>query len=772
MSPSDAIFNASELVALTRLPSWVIAVVALVLALALVLGTRATRGAPTSVRAGLFALRAAACAGVVALLLEPGLRLMATSKEANRVVIAVDTSASMGEDEGGRTRMRAAAAAAHELVDELVRRPEPFEPELWIFDGTARKAGPGDLDALASGAQPPTGAASRLAAALEVVPHGSGAPPLGGVVVISDGADTTGLSPALTPELRDAALRLGAPVHTVPIGAATRFKDLALERVVTDELAFVRNKVTIEVNVRSKGFDATVPLTLKEDGRPIASTDVTVNDGETSKASITFEPQRAGKRVYTVTTPVLADERIAENNRVDFTLTLIRDRIRVLLVAGRPSWDERHVRRILKENPSVDLISFFILRSTTDLTNAGNRELSLIPFPTRELFTEELDTFDVVIFQDFNYRPYQMAPYLQNVQQFVEEAGGGFMMIGGELSFSEGDYEGTPIADVLPVRLLPGTGHLSTESFAPLLTDAGKSHPVTDLGELSGVDAQGGLSTLPPLEGLNLVAGVREGADVLLAHPYLNVGSAPAPVVAVAEIGKGRSMAVLTDSTWFWGLPHVGAGGRGDAHRRFFANALRWLIRDPELSRTRIVVDLPDATRGVEPGVAVPLEVRTFNSRYQPEGGDGVVVTLTPLDATDGTAPTVLQGTTGDDGAWRASFEPPSTGVWRVRVDATAGTGAEAKAIGSDEDAFVVRATAAEKLFAEPRPDVLAALAAAGGGRMVEADLVRRLPFVDREVQRVHRQRTEPLWNHAWVIGALTALLGAEWWWRRRRGFA
>lgn len=772
MTPQDAAFNASELVALTRLPGVAIAAIVAALGVAVVLGALATRGAPTAVRVGLLSLRVLLCAGVVALVLEPGLRLMATSVEPNRVIIAIDASASMTEKDGDTTRAQRAAVAARELVADLATRQAPFQPELWWFDGEARRATPEELDALAAGTRAPDGKASRLAAALDAVPVGEGAPPLGGVVLFSDGADTSGLSPALTPELREAAARLQAPVHTVAIGTAARFKDVALERVIADELAFVRNKLTIEVNVRSKGFDVGVPLTLKEDGRPVATTEVVVVDGSSVKASFTFEPQRAGKRIYTITAPVLADESIAENNRVDFTLKLIRDRIRVLLVAGRPSWDERHVRKLLKENPSVDLISFFILRSTTDLTNAGNRELSLIPFPTRELFTEELSTFDVVIFQDFNYRPYQMAPYLENVKQFVEETGGGFMMIGGELSFSEGEYEGTPIADVLPVHLLPGTGHLSSETFSPLLTDAGRSHPITDLGELSGGEAQGSLSALPALEGLNLVGGVREGADVLLAHPFLNVGAQPAPVVVVAEIGKGRSMAVLTDSTWVWGLPHVGAGGRGDAHRRFFANALRWLIRDPELSRTRIIVDIPDATRGVEPGAAVPLEVRTFNSRYQPEGGDAVKISLTPLDAVEGTAPVVVEGVTGEDGSFHTTFTPPAPGVWRARVDASAGPTDARKPIGFDEDAFVVRATAAEKLFSEPRPDVLAALAAAGGGRAVEADGARDLPFVDREVQRVHRQRTEPLWNRLWVVFGLVGLAGAEWWWRRRRGFA
>jgi hypothetical protein len=161
--------------------------------------------------------------------------------------------------------------------------------------------------------------------------------------------------------------------------------------------------------------------------------------------------------------------------------------------------------------------------------------------------------------------------------------------------------------------------------------------------------------------------------------------------------------------------------------------------------------------------------VRTFNARYQPEGKDPVKVTLTPLDAPDGTAPTVLEGVTGDDGTWRGTFSPPSPGAWRARVEAADAGGAS---IGADEEAFVVRATATEKLHREPRPDVLQALAAAGGGRFVKADDVVGLPFVDREVERVHRQRTEPLWNQGWSLALVVILAGSEWWWRRRRGFA
>jgi uncharacterized membrane protein len=783
-------FNAAEVVSLSRLPALVLGAAAVALAAAVGLGWLATRGAPLRVRVGLLLLRAGLALAVLALLLEPGLRLMATSREANRIVIAIDTSGSMGEAEGDRTRAQQAAAAARQIVDDASARAQPFAPELWLFDEDWRRASPDDLARLASGALLPEGRQSRLALPLSSITSGEGERPLGGVVVISDGADTAGLERGLTPEVRDAARALGAPLHAVLVGEPARFKDVALDSAIADEFAFVRNKVTVDVIVRHKGFPGQrVPLTLREDGRPVATTEVVLpgeaagasgaGSGQSSealgkgevKATFTFEPQRAGKRVYTISAPVLPDEVVVENNRIDFTLKLIRDRIRVLQVAGRPSWDERFVRRLLKENPSVDLISFFILRSTTDVANASNRELSLIPFPTRELFTEELGTFDVVIFQDFNYRPYQMGMYLENVKRFVEESGGGFMMIGGDLSFSEGEYDGTPVADILPVRLLPGNGHTSTEGFVPLVTDAGRSHPITDLGDVTTGE---GYEALPPLEGVNLVAGLAEGAETLLAHPFLNVDGQAAPVVAVREVGKGRSMAVLTDTTWMWSLPHVGSGGRGDAHRRFFANALRWLIRDPELSRTKIVVDLPDAARGVEPGVAVPLEVRTFNARYQPEGGDPVKITLTPLDAPDGTPPTILEGVTGEDGTWRVAFSPPSPGAWRARVEARDAGGGDGPgaAIGADEDAFVVRATATEKLHREPRPDVLQALAGAGGGRFVQADDGTGLPFADKQIERVHRQRTEPLWNQAWSLGVIVVLAGVEWWWRRRRGFA
>ena len=120
---------------------------------------------------------------------------------------------------------------------------------------------------------------------------------------------------------------------------------------------------------------------------------------------------------------MLAGEALASNNQQSFTLKVIRDRVRVLHLAGRPSWDERFLRSMLRRDPNVDLVSFFILRTETDEQPWNRDELSLIPFPTYEIFEEQLHSFDLVIFQNFNYAPYGVEPFLPNVRDYVEEGG-------------------------------------------------------------------------------------------------------------------------------------------------------------------------------------------------------------------------------------------------------------------------------------------------------------------------------------------------------------
>ena len=159
-----------------------------------------------------------------------------------------------------------------------------------------------------------------------------------------------------------------------------------MERVAVDDFAFVRNTVTIEVTLRARGFsDEEVRLVLRREGAVVASATVRLGAAGTATVPLSFAPDETGTFVFTVAAPVFPGEAVAENNARSFVLRVIRDRVRVLLVAGRPSWDVRFLRGLLKRDPNVDLVSFFILRSNAD--DAGpQQDLSLIPFPVAEIF--------------------------------------------------------------------------------------------------------------------------------------------------------------------------------------------------------------------------------------------------------------------------------------------------------------------------------------------------------------------------------------------------
>jgi len=774
--PSDLPFNASDWVSLSSMPMWTLALVGVTLVAALVLGHHATRGAQSALRAQLLTLRLLLAGLVLLLLVEPGRLQLATSKVANRVLVVTDTSASMAQEaSSGVSRAQVAARAALQLADDLATRDAPFAVEFAQFSNDLSGMSRDQLTALASSSAAPDGERTDLAGVLRSLQKDaasddtSGQKPLGGVVLLTDGADTEGHDARLPDDVLVALKKMKAPVHVVHTRSTEGFFDRSVHNVIADEFAFVRNKVTLEVVLRHRGVpdDAqgeSLPVTLREDGKPILTQTVTL-DGERgeTKLELTFEPKQAGKHVYAVDIPVHPQEAIALNNQFRFPLEVIRDRIRVLQVVGRPSWDERFVRRLLKENPSVDLISFFILRTQTSVPGAANHELSLIPFPTRELFTEELSTFDVVIFQNFNYGPYSMGRYLPNVHDFVEQSGGGFMMLGGDLSFSEGGYAGTVIEDTLPVRLRHGRGHVDDKRFHPVQTKAGQTHPITDVHAAVGKTRKDPFSSLPKLEGLNLVQGLQPGAEVLLAHPTRRLSTGKAhPVLAVREVGKGRSMALLTDSSWLWSLPHVGNGGRGDAHRKVFANALRWLIRDPELSR---VTAKPTKAR-YDVGEPVVIDIRTFSSTYAPQGKMPVSVDIAPLD---GAAKVEHHDVVTDAyGSAQVRIDKPAAGAYRVTVKAQS----DGRQVGVDEDAFIVRAAALEKIFAEPQKKALQALTEASKSKLVGPDDITSLTFIDHAVERVHRQQSEPLWNRWQVVLLFVVVAGAEWYLRRRRGLA
>lgn len=722
---------------------WAVGILSVVALVASASGWRRLPGRARGVVAG---LRALAALAIFAAFLQPGIELRAVSPIRGQVMALFDASRSMGLAARDGTRSEVVLRHWSEHAPVFRELESKATLETYTFGEGSQPANP-KVDGL-----PTDQSRTQIGRLLRELAWQTSGRDVGAIVIYSDGADTEGLS---VDEARRLASQVGAPIHTVGFSSSDAAPDLAIRRVRADDFAFVHNTVGIDVEVEVRGFELSrVPLTLKREGRVLQTTEVTL-EGGVGRATFELEPRQVGKEVYTVSTPVQAREVVENNNQKDIVLRVIRDRIRILQVAGRPSWDVRFLRELLERNPNVDLISFFILRSTTDVQKASQEDLALIPFPVNDLFTKELESFDIVIYQNFSYRPYRMAHYLSNIREYVRD-GGSFLMVGGDQSFEPGFYAGTPIADILPVRL-GGALPWDSATYRPRLTAQGRRHPITRIGE-PGAAPSAVYERLPDLEGFNGVVGLMPNAQALLVHPSLPGNP---PVVSIREVERGRSMAVNTDSMWYWRFPAVGEGSAGREYERFWQQSLRWLIRDPELSRVRVTTERSVVFRG-EP---VRAEVQVLGVDYAGLEGADVSADLVPLDPdTDGYGRTLR---TGPEGLATLELEGVEPGSYVLDVRASH----RGERVGETREPLIVAAADVEMQAPFPRPDLMKAVAEGSGG---EHHDVRDRDFsIDVEDPRrveVDRTSTSSLWDGPAPFLLVLALFAAEWWIRRRGG--
>ncbi len=759
-------FNAARFVLLSSWGSLTLALVALVCGAVVWLAWRNTEGQGVGRRRWLLGLRVLAVLVLLVVFLQPGVRLEHVSRVRNHIALLLDTSRSMGLPGEDGTRLADAQGMLARERGVLDEWRQAHQVDIYSLSDHARP--------VADGAQlKAEGDATRILTGLSDISARFRPEDLAAVVVVSDGADTgthgaESLADGVPPTVSSVVKRLGAPVHAVFTGPDEPPRDVAIRRVAYDDFAFVRNAVSIEAEIEVAGYDAlSVPVTLRQDEHVLNTRVLELRgDQRTYRFEFEFVPDEIGKTVFTLEVGAGPGERILTNNRQQFVVRVIRDKIRTLQVVGRPSWDERFLRKLLKRNPNVDLISFFILRTGASLDAVPRDELSLIPFPTQELFEEQLGSFDLIVFQNFTYRGYNMRQYLRLIREYVR-SGGGFVMIGGDLSFASGGYTGTEIADFLPVEL-PGDrkGLLLTDRFKPVLTDEGKRHPVTQLSLLPE-ENQALWAGLPELSGINRVTGVKDGAQVLLAHPTESAGGQPAPVVSAWNFGKGRVLAINTDSTWAWDFLATGAGKDNRHYYRFWSNATRWLIRDPALRAVRVEADRDRYPLGAE----ATLTTRVVGSDYKPLEDVAVRVTVTRswFDEAGQRSEEVAHmsdGRTDAAGELMIRFTPEADGAYRVgAVAALEGGDAE------DEDVFVVAPDPVELRSTATRRDTLAALTTTGGGELRRlkdglGDLARTEP----RVVKVNRRQDVPLWASGWWLLLGILLPSAEWYLRRRWG--
>jgi hypothetical protein len=262
--------------------------------------------------------------------------------------------------------------------------------------------------------------------------------------------------------------------------------------------------------------------------------------------------------------------------------------------------------------------------------------------------------------------------------------------------------------------------------------------------------------------GTNRVAGLRPGARALLVHPsQKSADGKPAPVLATAEVGKGRSLALLTDSAWQWGFGAAGAGHDGRAFQRFWEGAIRWLVRDPALTLLHLDLDKVEYRRGQ----SVALRVRTLRADFSPAGAVDVALDLQPAEAPESANPLrSWKVTTGPDG--EAHFELPGLDPGAYRLAGHASLDGRAT---DEQTTFVIRPEGNELDDVVARANVLREISTASHGEFHDGSLGSPSVRPPRKV-RVGSLRTLEIWSSPLVLFLALGLLAAEWTLRRRTG--
>jgi hypothetical protein len=453
---------------------------------------------------------------------------------------------------------------------------------------------------------------SALTSALADVPSDR----VAGVIMITDGRVHDVPADATT-------LGFAAPVHALITGDQNE-RDRRVALIAAPRFGIVGQPQTITYRVEDQGAkDATAQVTVRRDGETVDQRTVPVGTPQ----NITIPIPHGGPNIVEIEASPLANELTQVNNRAVVTIDGVRDKLRVLLVSGEPHAGERTWRNLLKSDPSVDLVHFTILRPPEKQDGTPINELSLIAFPTRELFQQKIDEFQLIIFDRYARQGVLPIIYFDNIARYVRD-GGAVLVAAGPDYASPTSIWRTPLDAILPAE---PSGDVTQEAFRPTLTEAGQRHPVT-----RGLD---GSDSNPPKwsEWFRIVDTRNASGTTVMQGPDAK------PLLVLSREGEGRIALLLSDHIWLWARGFEGGGPHLDLLRRLS----HWLMKEPDLDEE-----------------ALRLNVSGHNLIVQRQTMADQVSDVTVTSPSGATQTVKLDPT--EPGVWQTTIAANELGLWRA----------------------------------------------------------------------------------------------------------
>ena len=563
---------------------WVAAAVTAILALLLFVSR--SRGAT---------IRAIALGLVVLALANPSFTREDRDPLSSIAVVVVDKSPS--QNFGDRTKQTEAARAA--IVDRLGHIPN--------LDVRVVEAGQSD------GETDGTRLFTALGSTLADVPTDR----IAGVIMLTDGRVHDVPADA-------SALGFAAPLHALITGNKDE-RDRRVALIAAPRFGIVGQSQTITFKVEDQGVKAgTADVTVRRDGDVIDTRTVPVGVQQNVEIPI---PHGGPNIVEIEAAPLPGGELTTVNNRAVVSIDGVRDKLRVLLVSGEPHAGERTWRNLLKSDPSVDLVHFTILRPPEKQDGTPINELSLIAFPTRELFQQKINDFQLIIFDRYARQGVLPIIYFDNINRYVRD-GGAVLVAAGPDYASQTSLWRTPLDSILPAE---PDGNVTDEAYRPTLTDLGKRHPVTR--GLEGSDSN------PPnwSEWFRIVNTTNTTGTTVMQGPDQK------PLLVLSRQGEGRVALLLSDHIWLWARGFEGGGPHLDLLRRLS----HWLMKEPDLE---------------EEALRLNVSGHDLVVRRQTMADSVADVTLTSPSGTS----QVLKLDAKEPGVWEKSVKADELGLWRA----------------------------------------------------------------------------------------------------------
>jgi uncharacterized membrane protein len=733
--------------------SYVAAAVVLVAIAITILTYRASRAkAGTGQRAVLMGLRFAILLLVLFCLFRPVLVVKAAVPQQNFLGILMDDSRSMQiADVNNQARSAFVqqnftgpdAAMLKSLSSRFVLRN-------FRFSSTAQRLGTARELTF-------TGAQTKLGAALDGARQELAGLPLAGLVVVTDGADTTDA------ELSEALLAMKAanvPVFTIGLGRESLVKDVQIDRVSTPATALKGTSLMVDALVTQTGYAGeTVTLDVEDEGRIVGSQELKLPiDGEPASVRVRFTASDAGPRVFKFRIAPRVGELVSQNNQREALVDVYDRTEKILYFEGEPRPEQKFLHRAVDDDKNLQVVTL--------VRTADNKYYRLVLDNAEQLAGGFPKTRDEL----FSYRGLILGSIeagaftgdqLRMIAEFVERRGGGLLMLGGSRSFSEGGYAGTPVADALPVLLERVARSLDTWTFSRVKvrpTRAGEGHALAQIAATEAASLNR-WNDLPTLISTNVVKGVKPGATVLLSGTDEKRGTQP--VLAYQRYGRGKALAFTVLDSWKWQM-HATIPLEDMTHENLWRQLLRWLV-----DGVPGAVEVHTSAERVEAGEQVALTADVVDDTFL-EVNDAQVVAK--VSTPGGRVIDVPMQWTGErNGQYRGTFVTADQGMYGVHVDAVR----EGKTLGGGDTHTRAAPGDAEYFDATMHAARLQRIAEETGGRFYTPATMNALPedlkYTGRGVTTVEER---DLWHMPIVLLVLLGLTCAEWAYRRSVGMA